>query len=157
MQLDLILTNMNNNSYKAPYSLPAIGKSDHYCVIYKPIEDHKVKTTKMKITIRKFKKSTLIEFGACLTRFNWNILLQIDEVNQKVAYFFTIMWTMIDKFFPLVKVDITNNDKEWITPEIKLLICERQKAHLSKKYDLSKHLSKKVAKEIKKAKINYNS
>ena len=64
---------------------------------------------------------------------------------------------MIDKYFPLVTVDITNNDKEWITPEIKLLIRERQKAHLSKKYDLSKHLSKKVAKEIKKAKINYNS
>ena len=87
----------------------------------------------MKITIRIFKKSTLIEFGAWLTRFNWNILLQIDDVNQKVAYFFTIMWAMIDKYFPLVTVDITNNDKEWITPDIKFFICERQKAHLSKK------------------------
>ena len=64
---------------------------------------------------------------------------------------------MIDIFFPLTKVVVTNNEKEWITPEIKLLISDRQKAHFSKNVDLCKHLSKKVAKEIKKAKINYNT
>ena len=81
----------------------------------------------------------------------------IQDVDQKVTYFFTIMWAMIDKFFPLVELVITNNDKEWMTPEIKHLMNERQKAHLNKKFDLSKHLSNKVAKEIKKAKINHNS
>ena len=38
-----------------------------------------------------------------------------------------------------------------MTPEIKHLMNERQKAHLNKKFDLSKYLSIKVAKEIKKS------
>ena len=64
---------------------------------------------------------------------------------------------MIDKFFPLIKVAIAEDDKEWITPEIKQLISERQKAHKSNNIDLCKHLAKKIRQEIKKAKINYNS
>ena len=155
--LDLILTNTSNKFYKAPYSLPAIGKSDHFCVMYEPLDDLKFKTTKETKLIRIFKESALIQFGAWLTRFNWSLLCRIDDVNLKVAYFFTIMWAMIDIFFPLTKVVVTNNEKEWITPEIKLLISDRQNAHLSKNVDLCKHLSKKVAKEIKKAKINYNT
>ena len=53
------------------------------------------------------------------------------------------MWSMIDKFFPPIKVVISNDDKEWITPSIKCLIAERQKAHLSKNYDTRDHLTKK--------------
>ena len=155
--LDLILTNMNNEFYKPPYTLPSICKSDHLCVIYEPSGVQKVKTIKKKITIRQFKKSAIILFGAWLTSFDWNYLVMIQDVDQKVTYFFTIMWAMIDKFFPLVELVITNNDKEWMTPEIKHLMNERQKAHLNKKFDLSKYLSNKVAKEIKKAKINHNS
>ena len=34
--LDLILTNVNNNLYTDPISLPGIGKSDHLCVVYVP-------------------------------------------------------------------------------------------------------------------------
>ena len=60
------------------------------------------------------------------------------------------MWIMIDKFFPLIKVVITKDDKKWITSEIKHLIAERQKAHLSQNYDLRDHLTKKIKKAIKK-------
>ena len=34
--LDLILTNANNNLYTDPTTLPGIGKSDHFCVVYVP-------------------------------------------------------------------------------------------------------------------------
>ena len=53
---------------------------------------------------------------------------------------------MIDKFFPLKSVTTTWNDKEWMTPKIKSLIRERQKAFQSKNFDLSNHLSKKIKK-----------
>ena len=56
------------------------------------------------------------------------------------------MWIMIDKFFPLIKMVIANDDKEWITTEIKYLIKERQKAHHSKKYNTRNHLARKVRK-----------
>ena len=56
----------------------------------------------------------------------------------------SIMWNMINKLFPLIKVVISNCDKKWITPNIKLLIADRQKAHLCKKIEVRDHLAKKV-------------
>ena len=54
------------------------------------------------------------------------------------------------------KIDISSSDKEWITPKIKILIKQRQRAHVTKNYDLRKHLNKKIQQEIWKAKLNYN-
>ena len=155
--LDLILSNSDNKLYKTPFTLPSIGKSDHLCVLYEPTDNQSTKTTKETITIRRFKKYALIEFGSWLTKFKWHDLLMISDVNLKISYFFTIMWIMIDKFFPLIKVVVTKDDKKWITSEIKYLIAERQKAHLSQNYDLRDHLTKKIKKAIKKAKINDNA
>ena len=88
--LDLILTNSSNNFYKDPVSLPSIGSSDHLCVLYEPISE-KISTSKKTRFIRKFKKSAMIQFGAWITNFDWSILLNINDVNHKVNYFYTIM------------------------------------------------------------------
>ncbi len=98
----------------------------------------------------------MIEFWSWLTKFDWCVLFNIIDVNLKIAYFFEIMWLMIDKFFPLVKVVATQNDKEWITPKIKSLIADRQKAHKSRSYSTRDQLAKKIKLEIKKAKRKYN-
>lgn len=155
--LDLILTNKNNKLYKKPITLPSIGSSDHLCVLYEPIDEGVVNIEKSKTLIRKFHKSAINEFGSWLTKFDWSILLNIQDVNLKISYFSEIMWTMIDKLFPLIKVVTARNDKEWITPKIKSLIAQRQKAHLSKSYDVRDELAKRVKVEIKKAKHRYNA
>ena len=121
--LDKILTNTNNEFYNEPISLTKIGGGDHFSVLYKPLVQKKVNPIKKeKITIRKFRQSAIIEFGAWLVKFDWSVLLNISNVNQKIDYFMSIMWNMINKFFPPIKVAITNCDKKWITPNIKLLI-----------------------------------
>ena len=153
--LDLILTNTSNNFYKEPISLPNIGSSDHLCVLYEPILG-KVQAPKEKKYIRKFKKSAMIQFGAWITTFDWSTLLNLHDVNEKVDYFNTIMWAMINKFFPLVKVVVTDNEKKWITPKIKDLISQRQKAHVTRNFDKRNHLTRKLRQEIKYAKRNYN-
>ena len=153
--LDLILTN-DNNMYSDPVTLPSIGGSDHLCVLYKPTMHIPQSVSKKKVFIRKFKKSAIIEFGSWITNFRWTELFKIKDVNQKMSYFTNIMWIMIDKYFPLVGVMSTSNDKEWITPNIKNLIAERQKAHLSNNYDARDNLAKKIIQEIKKAKVKYN-
>ena len=58
---------------------------------------------------------------------------------------------MNDILFPPIKMVIANDDKEWITPEIKYLINKRQKSHQSKKFDTRSHLAKKINIEIKKS------
>ena len=136
--------------------LPSIHNSDHLCVLFEPFQQRK-KTTKKYITTRRFKKSAMQNFGSWITKFNWDVLLRISDVNLKIAYFFSIIWIMIDIFFPSIKIVITENDKKWITSEIKHLIALRQKAHMSGNFDLAKHLAKKIKQEIKKAKINYNT
>ena len=50
---------------------------------------------------------------------------------------------MINKLFHPIKVIVSNDDKEWITLEIKHLISERQKAHLSKYFEVRDHFAKK--------------
>ena len=155
--LDLIFTNSSNLFYENPSTLPSIGGSDHESVIYRPIVKQRVNMKKNKITIRRFNDSSIREFGSWLVKFNWCEMLRINDVNQKVAYFMNIMWIMIDKFFPLIKVVRTNSDKEWITSEIKYLIAERQKAHHNKNYDTRNHLAKKIRHEIKRAKVNYKA
>ena len=67
----------------------------------------------------------------------------MKDVDKKIAYFSTITWLMIDLFFPLKKIEFSSSDKEWITPNIKNLIKQRQKAHFANNIDLEKHLIKK--------------
>ena len=154
--LDLIMTNLDNQLYEDPITLPSISNSDHLCVLYVPKNYVKPEITKKKIMIREFKKSAMIEFGSWIVNFDWTPLFEINDVNQKIAYFSTITWLMIDKFFPLKKIEISSTDKEWMTPNIKSLIKQRQKAHVARNFDLRNHLSKKIQNEIRKAKLHYN-
>ena len=68
--LDLILTNIDNEFYKDPITLPGIGKSDHLVVLYIPKGYVKHETTKKKIMIRKFKDSAIREFGSWITNYD---------------------------------------------------------------------------------------
>ena len=107
--------------------------------------------------IRKFKESAKREFGSWITKFDWSLLFQIQCVNEKVAYFSTITWLMIEKYFPVQKITISTSDKEWMTVKIKDLINQRQKAHKANNFELKNILAKKVRDEIRKAKVNYNN
>ena len=154
--LDLIMINKGNTMYKNPITLPSIRDSDHLCVLLQPKEPVRNKVIKEKILIRKFKKSSILAFGYWITRFDWSELFLLEDVNDKVAYFTTIMWIMVEKFFPLTPITVTNADKEWVTPSIKKLISQRQKAHKVKNYKLRDLLAKKIKIKIKKAKLKYH-
>ena len=155
--LDLIMMNKSNNMYKEPITLPSIRDSDHLCVLLRPKDPVKNKIIKEKIMIRKFKKSSILAFGFWLTRFDWSELFRLEDVNDKVAYFTTIIWIMVEKYFPLTPITVTNTDKEWITPRIKKLILKRQNAHRRKNYKLRDTLRREIKKMIRKSKFNYHA
>ena len=153
--LDLILTNKTNTFYEIPKSLPKIGEGDHFSLILKPQNYVKPSDVKEYIRRRNFPDSAIIDFGRWLTQFSWNVQFNIPDANDKVMYFSAITWKMIEKFFPMTKINISNTDKEWMTTHIKKLIKQRQIAHFEKKDDLRVNLAKAIRKEIKKAKINF--
>ena len=64
---------------------------------------------------------------------------------------------MVENLFPLQKITLSSSDKEWMTPKIKDLIAQRQKAHKAEYNRLTKYLARKVRFEIRKAKVNYNN
>ena len=102
--LDLIMTNIDNQFYKDPVTLPGISTSDHKCVWYVPKLYSEQKITKKTIMIRQFKKYAMIAFGSWIVNFDWTILFEIDNVNDKVTYFVTVTWLIIEKF-TLEKID----------------------------------------------------
>ena len=155
--LDLILTNLDNNLYKDPITLPSIGTSDHLCVVYEPKNYVKQETTKKKISVRKFKQSAKIGFGAWITQFDWSVLFKLNCVNKKVMYFSSITWEMVEKFFPVKTITISSSDKEWMTLKIKNLIIMRQKSHKLDNKEMRNHLAKRVRQEIRKAKIDFHT
>ena len=85
--LDLILTNNDNEFYKEPLTLPSIHNSDHLCVLYEPTTNQRKKSSKKHITVRRFRKSSMLKFGFWITRFNWSVLMSIRDVNLKITYF----------------------------------------------------------------------
>ena len=155
--LDLILTNINNVYYEDPISLPKIGDGDHFCVLYSPKLYEKPKLQRKKIKTRLFKKSAMQQFGNWITHFNWCEQFQMCDVDKKEAYCYDTVWQNIEKYFPLVKVDVTSTDKEWITTELKVLFSKRQKAHMERNYVLRDCLAKKIKIKEKEAMINYNA
>ena len=131
--LDLILTNADNDLYETPITLPKIGDADHDSVLVKPKNYEKPKTVKKKIQIRKFPESALCGFGNWITTFDWSEQFKLMDVDDKVSYFATISWNMVEIFFPLVTVKLTDNDKEWMTPYAKLLIQTNTKSSYQKR------------------------
>ena len=154
--LDLILTNVSNVYYEDPISLPKIGDGDHFCVLYSPKNYEKPKLLREKIKTRIYKKSSMQQFGNWITKFNWSEQFQMSDVNEKEQYCYDMVWQNIEKYFPLVKVNKSNTDKEWITPELKDLFSKRQRAHKEGKYDLSVYLADKLKGKIKEEKKLHN-
>ena len=155
--LDLILTNKTNDLYEIPKSLPQIGGGDHFSLILKPKNYVKPIDVKNTIKRRRFPRSAILEFGSWLTKFDWSFQFNIPDVNDKVLYFAVTTWKMIEKYFPMTEMDISNTDKEWMTPLINKLIKQRQNAHFENNFKLRDSFNKSVKSEIKKAKLNYRN
>ena len=155
--LDLIMTNNDNDYYNEPRSLPKIGNGDHFSILYEPKFYEKPKIESTKVLMRRYPKSAILNFGHWITRTNWEAQYELDDVNKKVEYMCSTIWQKIDENFPLKPFKIANTDMEWMTPEVKQLIKQRQKAHFTGNIDLSNHLSKKVQIEIRAAKLKHKT
>ena len=61
----------------------------------------------------------------------------------------------LDTFLPKKKIKIHCRDKPWITPELKRLISDRQKALAERDCDLFKQQRNIINRAIKRAKVSY--
>ena len=89
-----------------------------------------------------------LNFGSWLTKFDWSFQFNIPDFNDKVLYFAVTTWKMIEKYFPMTEMDISNTAKEWMTPLIKKWIKQRQNAYFENNFKLRDFLNKAVKIEI---------
>merc|ERR1711942_487716 len=117
--LDYIISNASDELYKDPYSLPKIGKGDHFPVVYEPKMYKPPPQKKVTVSRRKFLNSSILAFGNWITHHDWREVKTEEDPDLKVSYYENTIWYNVEKHFPLKSVTLSNTDKPWITPEIK--------------------------------------
>ena len=100
-------------------------------------------------------ESRICSFGRWISSHDWLEVFQARDVNAQCTAFYRTLHTAIDLHFPLRKAKIHSNDRDWITPKVKLLMKKRQKAFHKNEREKWKRLRNRVMREIEKAKKEY--
>ena len=122
--------------YQCPEILPAlqpdvpgVGKpSDHnapFAKTYVDREGQKKKSYLFK-TVRPFPDSGVSEFGRWLVAEDFSAVDSAANTTDKVEAFDQLLSSKIDSVFPTKEIKIYEGDKEWMTPQLRIL--RRQKS-----------------------------
>ena len=119
------------NLYYPPTTLPPLqvdeGKkgvdSDHQVVVFAPLSNTNYLKPRCKKTIitRPLPQSGIDQFGKEMTSHDWKEVLEVKDIDLKVKNFHATLRNQLDKFFPEKTVKISNLDKKWMNPSLKML------------------------------------
>ena len=123
--LDLILTNLNK-FYQAPTKDPPFGLSDHNTVSITPRNRKKSYNAKKAVTVRDMRPSSRQALGRFLSNINWSVLENVENINEKYAFFNNIMMDM-DTIMPAKTINLHINYVLWMTGHLKHLISVGRK------------------------------
>ena len=93
--LDYIITNASDDLFYDPYSIPKIGKGDHFPVVYEPKMYKTPPQKKTKVNKRTFLKSSILEFGGWITHHNWSEVRVEDDPEIKVSAYDKNVWYQV--------------------------------------------------------------
>ena len=139
--------------------------SDHFPVfsVFKSNIVKNSNNTNEFLSYRIFSDDNLNNFKYDLAEISWDLVMNTSDVTVAYSNFELIYRSLYDKHFPLINKIVCNknNDKPYITHEIKMLIKDKNK--LARKYaqypitygKMYKSLRNKVTNEIKKSKCKY--
>ena len=127
--LDQFLSNMGE-LYCEAQILPPVGRSDHQCILFSPINQQRHR--KISRSVRTFKPDNLRSLGLKLNLESWSAVYEASDVDvdvgEKVEVFNSIIINSLDTCTPLRHVRLHLSNKEWMKPHIKDQIRARQKA-----------------------------
>ncbi|CAH1264234.1 Hypp2921 [Branchiostoma lanceolatum] len=93
--------------------------------------------------------------GLALNLTDFSPVEDAQHAELKVQILYSILCPILDRLLPLKKGKVTSQDKAWITPRIKGLIAERQKAFMSGDTSGYNKLRDKVQYCLKRAKRSF--
>lgn len=154
--LDLTITNLSN-LYGIPQTLAPLGSSDNNIVAWTPCSEnanHRSYAKPVKRFIRRYPRSGA--FGRWVTAHDWfGELGPNPKVNDLTVSFTSHLLEAIDRIFPLKTVKCHPSDKPWITPAIKKLMKDRQKAFHNHNIPMWRSLRHKVQHKITERKKSF--
>ena len=151
--LDLIITDMAQQ-YSPPRSLPPLGRSTHVTILWSPSPT--ISTPRREVTRhhRPLPDSALREFGRWIVQHPWSEVLEAEDVETKWKSFTTTTTEAYHHFFPVKDFTVDPSDAPWMTPRLKRLIKQRNRAYYTDPA-LFRSLRNKVIREIRAAKSSY--
>jgi hypothetical protein len=156
--LDLIITNMFHFYSTLTVTAP-LGRSDHHVINWSRNTDSAACLIKKGITkrkVRRFTQSSCAAFGRWCSEHIWFSDVQHPDSATALASSFTSeLSSAIDLFSPTKTIKIHATDKPWMTPMLKQLIIQRQRAFHSGDRAVWLHHRDNVQREISSQKRTY--
>ena len=103
--------------------------SDHNIVLMAPRTNtqYQVDRVRKTRTIRPTPQSKIEHFGKEITCHTWDEITQTECVDDKVFLFHNYLLALLNKHFPEKQVKMSNLDKKWMCPNLKLLHRQMQR------------------------------
>ena len=146
------------NLYSSPTIHAPLGSSDHNIVLWQPslALRQPLRTKSLKRLVRHYPRSGIDAFGIWVTTHDWFTDFGPSSSVEDLAFSFTTQLTdAINRRFPVKTIKLHATDKPWITPELKLMIKDRQKAFHTGNIPAWRSLKYKVQQEIAKRKKSF--
>jgi hypothetical protein len=148
--LDIFLTDALK-VWHVPDSLAPLANSDHSIISVKA----KRNQPKAVITWIKFKRimnyENMRSFGSELATIDWSFLKEIKDVTACTTAFYNVILPLMHAFFPLKRIKMREDDKPWITYEIKDLMNMKDKAFKKGDHGLVLIIQQRLNRSIEKA------
>ncbi len=148
--LDLIITDLNE-LYLPPLPLPPVGRSKHLSLIWRPAPTNKLQRVTTTRLYRPITDSAVRQFGQWVVRYPWTEVLTVDDVSIKWDNYVSTTTQAYHHFFPTKEMTLHPCDVPWITPRIKRIMKQRNRAFHTDS-NLYRTLRNKVIREIRSAK-----
>lgn len=153
--LDLIFTNIEE-FYNPPYTLPAIGMSDHLTVIWKPSRKPPDRSQSV-VKYRPQTQEQLQIYREWLARKNWSKVLTMKNGNNMMQEVTAQLFHEYKVIFPEKTILVKSQNKPWVTKEIKDLIKSRNELYKLGYQDEAKKMRNVICLKIKKSKKEFGA
>ena len=151
--LDLIMTDMAQQ-YSPPRPLPPLGRSTHITILWTPAPSTSIPKKKVTRHHRPMPDSSVREFGRWIVQHPWREVLDAEDVETKWRNYTITTTEAFHHFFPVKDFSVNPSDAQWMTPRLKRLIKQRNRAFYIDRA-LFRSLRNKVIREIRAAKLSY--
>ena len=129
-------------AYDEPTIIPNFGTADHSCVMIKPVMARR-SCAQIK-RVYDYRNSNIACFLKVLKSQPWQLFYRFNgDIDAKYDLFCKMIQPALD-CIPSSFVEISQSDKPWITPVLKLLINRRYEAYRKGNFQKYNHLKIKV-------------